>query len=73
MKNGRDPHWDDPKITSLSAARKKAEAARKAVGGEGPKRSVKEWLVGAVIVAMAVGFLVQMTKPLWQGALSFAR
>ena len=73
MKNGHDPHRDDPKVASLSAARKKAEAARRAAAaGNGARRSIGEWLVGAAIVAMAVGLVVWLTRPLWQGALALA-
>ena len=80
MKNGRDKDYDDPKITSLSAARKEKAANDKKkarlglVGGsaDGAKRGIGEWLVGALIIAMAVGFLVHVTKPFWQGAVSGA-
>ena len=47
--------------------------------GQGARRpmlpkggSIKEFVFGAVIVAMAVGLIVSVTRPLWQGALSFA-
>ncbi len=47
--------------------------------GQGTRRtvlpkggSVKEFMFGAVIVAMAVGLIVSVTRPLWQGALSLA-
>ena len=47
--------------------------------GQGGRRAmlpkgggVKEFIVGAVIVAMAVGLVVSVTRPLWQGALSIA-
>ena len=72
MRNGHDKDWGDPKITSLDAARRKAEAARKATGSGIRQRGVGEWLVGALIVAMAVGFLLHLARPLWQGALQLA-
>lgn len=77
MKNGRaDDEENDPKIARIEEARRRRQlglgggqpaskgASRRATG------SVKEWLVGAVIVAMAVGFLLHLARPLWQGALT---
>ncbi len=75
MKNGHDKEWGDPKVTSLSAARKKAEAAKRASsaqGGAGEPRSVRQLLVGALLVAMAIGFLLHLSRPLWQGAMALA-
>ena len=70
MKNGRDPHYDDPKITSISAARKKAEQAKRAAGGAGRTHGgIVELLAGALIVAMAVGMIVWWTQPLWRAAM----
>jgi len=77
MKNGRDDTRDDPKVTSLAAARKKAAQARRASSSQsGPssrKGGMTELLVGAALVAMALGFVVHFTRPLWQGALSLAQ
>ena len=73
MKNGRDEHYDDPKIASLSAARKKAAAGKKAAGVDVPRRSLKELLFGALVVAMAAGMLVHWTQPLWQSAVSLGK
>ena len=73
MKNGRDPHWEDPKITSIAAARKKAEAAKKTAGKSGAEasgRSVGELLFGVVIIVMAFGLIVSLTRPIWQAAVS---
>ncbi len=73
MKNGRDPHWDDPKITSISAARKKAADSKKQqIASAAPRRSIAQWLFGALVIAMAMGMLLNWTKPLWQGSVSFA-
>ena len=80
MKNGRDKDYGDPKITSLSAARKEKAAnekkkARLGLVGErsdGAQRGIGEWLFGALIIVMAVGFLLHVSKPLWQGGLAFA-
>jgi hypothetical protein len=59
MKNGRDDHHDDPKITSLDAVRRKASAAKRAQAGGGrAPGSVKDWIVGGIIVAMALGMVV---------------
>jgi len=44
-------------------------ARRPLMSGSG---GVKEFVMGAVIVAMAVGLIVSVTRPLWQGALSIA-
>ncbi len=71
MKNGRDDHYDDPKIASLSAARKKQAAAKKQAGGPVvAQRGIGELLTGALIIAMAIGFLVHLTRPLWQSAMT---
>ena len=86
MKNGRADHHDDdpdrdPKIARIEEARRRRQLGlSEPGGGGGAKRasssrprggSIKELLFGAVIVAMAVGFLVHLTRPLWQG-ISFA-
>ena len=71
MKNGRGDHHDDPKIASLSEARKRQAAAKKQ--GSGPvvtQRGIGELLTGALIIAMAIGFLVHLTRPLWQAAVT---
>ena len=84
MKNGRADHDDDepgdPKITRIEDARRRRQLGLD--GGNGAKkqgasaklagRGVGELLFGAVIVAMAVVRVVSVTRPLWQGALSFA-
>ena len=74
MKNGRDDRWEDPKIKSISAARKKAEQVRKSSSTGGgvrqPARGFGELLLGAVLVVMAVGLIVSLTRPWWQAALS---
>ena len=73
MKNGRDEHFDDPKITSLSAARKKAAQNKKAALADLPRRDLKGLLFGAVVIAMAVGMLVHWTQPLWQSAVTMSK
>ena len=88
MKNGRADHDDneprDPKIASIEEARRRRQLGldggnRQGKAGQGARRpmlpkggGVKEFVVGAVIVAMAVGLVVSVTRPLWQGALSLA-
>jgi hypothetical protein len=76
MKNGRGDDWQDPKITSISAARKKAEQARKskAASRDGIRQKQSggagQLLFGVVLVAMALGLIVSLTRPLWQAAVS---
>lgn len=83
MKNGRADHDDDeprdPKIARIEDARRRRQlglgetgpsARRKALPRGG---NLKELIFGAVIVAMAAGFLVHLARPLWQGALSMAQ
>jgi hypothetical protein len=81
MKNGRADHDDDeprdPKIASIEEARRRRQLGlgqnEKSVRRALPKGGgVKEFVVGAIIVAMAVGLVVSLTRPLWQGALSLA-
>ena len=83
MKNGRADHDDDepndPKIARIEDARRRRqlglEGAKNKPQGASAKlagRGVGELLFGAVIVAMAVGLVVSVTRPLWQGALSLA-
>jgi hypothetical protein len=76
MKNGRgdDHHYDDPKIASISEARRKAEAARKTAAKQSagpPGRTIGQIVTGGIIVAMAVGMLVWWGRSLMQ-SLSFA-
>ncbi len=68
MKNGRgDHHDDDPKIASFEAARKRADAAKKAAARAArPERSIGQWVTGALIVAMALGMLVWWGRSLMQ-------
>ena len=77
MKNGRDDHHDDPKVTSLADARKKAEAAKKAKAraarlagmGDGETGGPTTWrdrFIAAVLVVMALGFIASLLSPVWQ-------
>jgi len=84
MKNGRADHDDDepndPKIARIEDARRRRQLGLGEKGGGGAKPKgrpslpsgggVKELLIGAVIVACALGFVVWMVRPLWQGAVS---
>lgn len=87
MKNGRADHDDDPerdpKIARIEDARRRRQLGLGEDGAKGtrsnsPRRapvlrgSLRELLFGAVIVAMAVGFVVWLARPLWQGAVSGA-
>ena len=53
----------DPRVTSLDEARKKAaekaKAAPRAVGNRGP-RTMRDWLIGGAVIAMAVAYLVHL-------------
>jgi hypothetical protein len=74
----------DPKIARIEDARRRRQLGLgDAKGGGGGAKSkgrpsmpssggVKELLIGVVIVAMALGFVVWMARPLWQGAVSGA-
>ena len=57
FKNGRD-HADD-NVTSLDEARRrateKAKAERRAARGLQP-RSARDWIIGGIILAMALGY-----------------
>lgn len=59
MKNG----YDDSKITSISDARRKKAAAAK---GYQPPRTARDWLVGGLFVAMALGMVVYAGLAVWQ-------
>jgi hypothetical protein len=64
LKNGHD----NPNVTSLDAARKRAaQKARlaRAANDDRPERTARDWLIGGILLLMAVGFLI------WLG-LSFA-
>jgi hypothetical protein len=83
MKNGRADHDDDPerdpKIARIEDARRRRQLG---IGGNGGGKktsatrgrggSIGQLLFGVVIVAMAVGLVVSVTRPLWQGAFTFA-
>jgi hypothetical protein len=53
----------DPRVTSLDEARKKAaekaKAAPRAAGDHGP-RTMRDWIIGGAIIAMAVAYLVHL-------------
>ena len=85
MKNGRADHDEDPerdpKIARIEDARRRRQLGLGEKGGGAgakgrpalrPGGSMKELLIGAVLVAMALGFVVWMARPLWQGAVSGA-
>jgi hypothetical protein len=70
MKNGHD----DPKVTSLDEARRKAAAKAKADKGAGKpgaagggRASLRDWLIGGTIIAMAVGLVASFLLPLFGG------
>ena len=72
MMNGHD----DPKVTSIAAARKKADAAKKAArksaGGHGPL-TPRDWIVGGVLIAMALALLVIYGKAAVEWLMAVAR
>jgi hypothetical protein len=71
---------NDPKITRIEDARRRRRMGQAGGGGAGPgarkgggwrggwgggwSGSIKELLVGGVIIAMAIGFLVSLAMPL---------
>ena len=60
----------DPKIASLEEARRraaaKAKSERRANSGTA-SRSMRDLVVGGIIIAMAVGFVVSLALPLVKG------
>ena len=54
---------NDPNVTSLDDARRraaeKAKSAPRAGDLRGP-RTTRDWLIGGVIIAMAIGFVVSL-------------
>jgi hypothetical protein len=72
-----DEPANDPKITRIEDARRRRQLGLQgkgqAKGGGGRSTgnrfkpgggSVKEWIIGAVIIAMALGFVVSLAMPL---------
>ena len=74
MKNGRahdDEEPRDPKISRIEEERRRrqrGEGMKPGSGGAKPRplagKGLKEWLVGAVLVAMAIGFVASLIAPL---------
>ena len=71
MKNGRGDDDHDPKLSRIEDERRRqqrGEGARPRTPGPTKPTvrsgSLKEWLIGAVIVAMAVGFVASLLVPL---------
>ena len=57
MKNG----YDDPKVTPISAARRKQAAASGGLGAaraQARSRTARDWVIGGVFLAMAAGMVV---------------
>lgn len=53
----------DPNVTSLDEARKraaaKAKAEKRAVSGRGPN-TPRDWVIGGMIVLMAIGYIASL-------------
>ncbi len=53
----------DPNVTSLDEARKraaaKAKAEQRATGGRGPN-TPRDWVIGGMIVLMAIGYIASL-------------
>ncbi len=53
----------DPNVTSLDDARRraaeKAKSAPRAAGAHG-QRTTRDWIIGGVIIAMAIGFVASL-------------
>ena len=62
VKNGRDDHHD-PKVTSLDAARK-AAAQRTRTEKRAEAGSLKERLIGGVLIALALGAILHFGRKL---------
>jgi hypothetical protein len=70
--NGRDAHDDpdrDDKVASLDAARRRAalrakEESRAARARRYVGMTVRDWIVGAVVIAMALGMVWHWFSPL---------
>ena len=67
--NGHSNGDDDGKVTSIEAARRRAAEKAKAVkraahaAGSEPatgSRGVRDWIVGGLIVAMAIGYVASV-------------
>ncbi len=70
MKNGHQ----DPKITSIKSARQQRQRREKAIGrgyrNGGKGVGVREWIVGGVITAMAIGLIVSWVEPMLRSVAS---
>ncbi|MBA4173150.1 MAG: hypothetical protein C0511_10980 [Hyphomicrobium sp.] len=62
-KNGHD----DPKIASLDEARRKAQAKSK-TGTTVTKATLRDRLVGGLLILMALGLIVSFVLPFLMGA-----
>ena len=61
--NLRNGH-DQPNVTSFEEAKKraaaKAKAEKQAAASPGGPRTMRDWIIGGVIIALAVGYLVHL-------------
>ena len=68
-----DPQ-NDPKISRIEDARRRRARGEAAAPGQrgaaqSPARiggTMKDWLIGAVLVAMALGFVASLLEPVWR-------
>jgi hypothetical protein len=68
MKNG----YDDPKVTPISAARQKWGKARRSGRGR-PGRTPRDWLIGGIFTAMALGLVAYGAMAAYQWLSALAR
>ena len=61
--NGSGDGPDDDKVASLDDARRRAaqkvKAEQRAAGGRGPN-TPRDWIIGGMIVLMAIGYLASL-------------
>ena len=54
----------DPKVASLEEARRrsaeKEKVAKRAAAGQGGTRSMRDWVIGGIIVLMAIGYIASL-------------
>ena len=54
----------DPRVTSLDEARRraaeKAKAEQRAAAGQSGTRSMRDWVIGGMIVLMAIGYVASL-------------
>ena len=73
MKNGQDDGWDDPKVTPITAGRRRRDAGRNRTNHRHSGGTLGQWIFGGVLIAMAVGMILTWSRTLLDAASSLAR